>query len=229
MRPPKKSNLNWEKRYWRLGFELVVGVDEAGRGPLAGPVSAGAVALLDFAANDPEIRQLLNAVRDSKKMSARRRDEAYGLLMDCKKIVWANALVSERTIDRVNILEATKMAMVRAIKLLFEKIGTDLAVERVHCLLDGNFSIAVPYSQRSIVAGDARVFSISAASIIAKVVRDRYMEALDKKFPGYDFSQNKGYPTAAHYSALRNLGPCAAHRKTFAPVAALSGGLACCS
>ncbi|MFZ3073719.1 MAG: ribonuclease HII [Minisyncoccales bacterium] len=216
----KNNRLFYEKKYWRAGFEIIIGVDEAGRGPLAGPVAAGAVALLGVGGRDNLPRRLFENVDDSKKLSARKREELFEIIVNCEKIIWASALVWPRTIDRINIFEASKLAMARAAADIVRGLKNNSA-QKLFCLVDGNFPIKVPYPQKSIVSGDAKVFSISAASIVAKVIRDRVMRRLDKKYPAYGFARHKGYPTKEHLVALRWHGLSPVHRLSFGPCAVL--------
>ncbi len=177
----------------------ICGVDEAGRGPLAGPVVAAAVVLpYDFA--DARIR-------DSKTLSLKQREQLYEYI---KRIAhcWAIIAVGPRRIEELNILQATRLAM----KLAVERVTADLV------LVDGNQEILCRFPQRTVIGGDKKHVQISAASILAKVWRDRLMAKLDKQFPGYDFAKHSGYPTAAHRAALTQLGPCRIHRRTFAGV-----------
>ncbi len=181
---------------------LVAGVDEAGRGPLAGPVAAAAVIL------HPD--RPISGLDDSKRLSARRR-EALATVIRRDALAWHLVLVPATEIDRLNILEATLQGMRQALQQL------DPAPTRA--LVDGNrLPTDLPCPARAIVGGDASHAAISAASIIAKVARDAYMQDLDRQFPGYGFAQHKGYPTKAHLQALTTLGPCAEHRRSFAPV-----------
>lgn len=184
----------------------VAGIDEVGRGPLAGPVYAAAVIL--------DARRLPKGLDDSKAMSAVRREKAFDEIMACATSVGVGcADVAE--IDRINILQATFLAMRRAFDAL--------TVRPVHALVDGNRLPGLPCPADAIVKGDAIVLSIAAASIIAKVTRDRLMCDLDSGHPGYHWAQNKGYGTADHLAALRRLGPSIHHRLSFAPVALLTG------
>jgi ribonuclease HII len=188
---------------------LTVGVDEAGRGPLAGPVVAAAVVL------DPA--WLIEGLRDSKRLSSARR-EALAVTIRERALAWCIASADPEEIDRLNILGATHLAMQRAVA------GLGLAPELV--LVDGNRAPALAAPTRTIVGGDASVPAISAASILAKVARDALMVRLADAYPGYGFEVHKGYPTAEHRAALRRLGPTAVHRRSFAPVrAALAGDL----
>ncbi len=182
----------------------VAGVDEVGRGPLAGPVYAAAVIL------DPA--RLPAGLDDSKKMSETRRDKAFDAIMTSALAVGIG-VASVEEIDRINILAATMLAMRRAVD--------GLTIKPVHALVDGNRVPALPCPAEAIVKGDGKVLSIAAASIIAKVTRDRVMCDLDLAFPGYGWARNKGYGTADHMEALARLGPSVHHRTSFAPIAQL--------
>jgi len=184
---------------------LVCGVDEAGRGPLAGPVVAAAVIL------DPA--RPIAGLNDSKKLSAKRR-EALAVLIREQALAWAVAEASAEEIDRINILQASLLAMQRAVAAL--AIAPQLA------LIDGNRCPRLDCPAEALVGGDGRSAPIAAASILAKTVRDELMLAMHERFPCYDFARHKGYPTAAHLAALRQHGPCSEHRRSFAPVAQLS-------
>lgn len=184
----------------------ICGVDEAGRGPLAGPVIAAAVIL------DP--RRPIEGLRDSKQLSARRR-EALAAEIRARAIAWAVAAASVEEIDALNILRASLLAMQRAIEAL------DPAAQ--FALIDGNQLPRLAIPARAIVGGDAREASISAASILAKTHRDALMRRLDAEHPGYGFAVHAGYPTPEHLARLRERGPCAVHRRSFAPVRALLG------
>ena len=195
-------NCNEEKKLWKRGFNFVVGLDEAGRGPLAGPVVAAAVVLN----KNVSIGDL--KIRDSKKLSEQQREFFYEKLTHHKDIRWQIGIVSEKVIDQINILQATKLVMVKAIKNL---PGDFL-------LIDGNFNIRSNIGQKSIIKGDEKVFSITAAGIIAKVTRDRIMKKMHKKYPKYGFGAHKGYGTSLHVRNLKIFGPCPIHRMTFAKV-----------
>ena len=181
---------------------LVAGVDEAGRGPLAGPVVAAAVIL--------DERQPIAGLADSKKLSAARRDQLYDEIR-AKALCCCVAQASVEEIDRLNILQATLLAMQRAVAGLRLKPGL--------VLVDGNRLPLLEMRAEAIVKGDAKVAAISAASILAKVTRDRGLELLDQRYPQYGFARHKGYGTAEHLQALRLHGPCPEHRSSFAPVA----------
>jgi ribonuclease HII len=199
-------------RFEQLGFGwdrpgLVAGVDEAGRGPLAGPVVAAAVILDEL--------QPIRGLADSKVLSARRRESLFDEIR-AKALCCAIASASVEEIDRLNILQATMLAMRRAVE------GLRLAPHRV--VVDGNRVPVLRMPVAAIVKGDAKVAAISAASILAKVQRDRLCEQLHAQHPAYGFATHKGYPTPAHLAALREHGPCDEHRRSYAPVrAALEG------
>ena len=219
----KLPNLKEEKKLWKKGFKRVVGLDEAGRGPLAGPVVAAAVAIdsrifTNMTTNftNKHSRRLvvkfvdIRDVRDSKKLTAKKREELYKILIKNPAIEWGIGKVSEKVIDKINIFQATKLAMKKAIAKLKSKPD--------FLILDGNFKINSNILQKSIIKADEKVFSCSAASIIAKVTRDRIMERYHKKYPKYGFKKHKGYPTKFHFRMLKKYGPCKIHRKTFWPV-----------
>ena len=204
MRPSLKE----EKKLWRKGYKKITGLDEAGRGPLAGPVVASAVTInrKTFLRK----RSVLQNIKDSKKLSAKKREEFYKILTKHLAIEWGIGKVSEKVIDKINILEATKLAMERAVQKL--KIKPDFLI------LDGKMALDLNIHQKSIIKADEKVFSCSAASIIAKVTRDRIMRREHKKYPCYGFDKHKGYPTKLHRKMLKKHGPCKIHRKSFAPV-----------
>jgi ribonuclease HII len=186
----------------------VAGLDEAGRGPLAGPVTAAAVVFLG--APPVALARLLD---DSKKLTAARRDAAFAALQEAAGaglLARGVAAASAAEIGRLNILRASQLAMVRALARL--PFVPDLA------LVDGNQPPRLPCAVRAVIGGDAASFSIAAASILAKVVRDRAMARLHARWPGYGFATHQGYPTAAHRAALARLGPCPHHRRGFGPV-----------
>lgn len=180
----------------------IAGVDEAGRGPLAGPVAVAAVIL------DPT--RPIEGLADSKQLSAKRREALYPLIVE-RAIAHAIVCVEAAEIDRVNILNATLSGMLRALKAL--------AIAPTLALIDGNrLPKALPCPARAIIGGDASEPAISAASILAKVTRDRILCDYETRWPGYGFAKHKGYPSPAHLAALQRLGPCPEHRRSFAPV-----------
>ena len=189
----------------------ICGVDEAGRGPLVGSVVAGAVVL------DPN--QPIIGLRDSKKLSPARREKLYAEIMQ-KARAWGVGQASPGEIDTLNILQATMLAMRRAIEALSERLGEWPS----KVLIDGNRCPILPIASEAIIKGDAKEPAISAASIIAKVTRDQQMQVLHAQYPQYGFNQHMGYPTEAHMQALKQYGPCEEHRRTFAPVRDLISG-----
>jgi len=180
---------------------VIAGVDEVGRGPLIGDVVAAAVIL------DPN--KPIEGLADSKKLTEKRREKLYIEIID-KALSWNIAVASAREIDEINILHATFLAMQRAVA------GLDVAPERV--LVDGNRCPDIPYPCQAVVKGDSKVQAISAASIIAKVFRDRQMLELHQQHPEYGFDRHKGYPTPVHLAALQQYGPLDEHRRSFKPV-----------
>lgn len=187
-----------ENRLYDQGYQRICGVDEAGAGPLAGPVYAAAVILP---------RGLtLPYLNDSKKVTPRRREILFDQIRE-QAVAYAIAWADEKEIDEINILNARMLAMDRAIKLL--EPAADFA------LIDGNRNQGIELQNEMVVHGDARSASIAAASILAKVSRDRFMVALAEQYPQYAFEKHKGYPTKLHYERLRQYGPSPVHRKTF--------------
>ena len=198
-----------EKEQQASGHAIVAGIDEAGRGPLAGPVTAAAVIL--------PVGYEHALVNDSKQLTENRREQVYADLIADKGVIWAWALAEAEEIDRINILQATYKAMARALDALSTR--PDMV------LVDGREVQGLSVQHRGVIKGDAISMSIAAASIIAKVERDRLMRAYALKFPQYGFEKHKGYGTKVHLEGLKNHGPCAIHRKSFAPVAKAAGGV----
>lgn len=192
-----------ENEWRRQGAQVIAGVDEAGRGPLAGPVVAAAVVL-------PR-RMRLAGLDDSKKLSEARRDELFGLITGHSGVAWSVGVAEVDEIGRWNILRATHLAMSRAV--------AGLAVAVDVCLVDGLPVAGFGWRHQAVVQGDGLSVSIAAASVVAKVTRDRMMCAYAAEFPAYGFERHKGYGTEAHLEALRTHGPCRIHRSTFQPVA----------
>lgn len=186
----------FEKKY--SSYKLIAGIDEAGRGPLAGPVVAGAVIL-------PRECKILY-LNDSKKLSALKRNELFDEIKE-KAVAYGVGIISPEMIDEINILQATLEAMREAIK--------NMGIEPNMLLVDALTIPKIPYKQVGIVKGDARSVSIAAASIIAKVTRDRIMEDMDSIYPEYGFASHKGYGSKAHIEAIKKYGPCPIHRRTF--------------
>lgn len=188
----------YERSCKEQGFSVVCGVDEAGRGPLAGPVFAAAVILPDGLEDI--------GLNDSKKLTEKKRDALFDVIKE-KAVAWCVASADEKEIDDLNILNATFLAMSRAIKGL--SVPPDMA------LIDGNRCPNSGINEAAIVKGDAKSISIAAASVLAKVSRDRYMLELDKKYPEYLFAKHKGYPTALHYEMIKKYGISPVHRLSF--------------
>ncbi len=196
----KQKSLDWDLP------GLVAGVDEAGRGPLAGPVFAAAVILDDLSP--------ISGLADSKKLTPKKREQLYDMIK-AKALCFCIASASVQEIDQLNILQATLLAMQRAVK--------GLRLKPTKVLVDGNRLPVLDIRAEAIVKGDATVASISAASILAKVERDRWCAEVDSQFPSYGFLAHKGYGTQVHLRALQEHGPCELHRRSFAPVAKLLG------
>lgn len=194
------DELIYEKELFEKGFPLVAGVDEVGRGPLAGPVVAAAVIL------PLEEGKRIFGIDDSKKLSKKKREYLAEKIREVA-VAYAIEEVGEGTIDEINILQATRLAMKRAIERLSPRPD--------FVLTDGNMTLDISVPQKSIVKGDAKVASIGAASVLAKVYRDKLMEEFAKMYPWYGFEHNAGYGTKAHVEAIREMGICEIHRKTF--------------
>lgn len=192
------SMLQFEKELNAKGIKLIAGVDEAGRGPLCGPVVAAAVILSP--------NQKLAGVNDSKKLSEKKREELFEVISK-EAVAYSVGIVDEKVIDEINILEATRLAMKKAVE------GLKIKPEYVLVDAERHVPISVPYT--AIIKGDAKSESIAAASIIAKVTRDRYIREQDKLYPQYNFAKNKGYGTREHIEKIKEYGLCEIHRKTF--------------
>ncbi|MEX1114108.1 MAG: ribonuclease HII [Akkermansiaceae bacterium] len=199
-------DLTFETACHSRGLRWIAGVDEAGRGPLAGPVAAAAVIL------PPHFTCI--GLDDSKKISAIRREQLFETITRNPQIIWAVGTADHEEIDRLNILRATHLAMRRAVEALPQTPD--------HCLIDGLPVRNFPFSHDGIVKGDGLSLSIAAASIIAKVTRDRIMREMDREFPQFGFAKHQGYGTKGHLEALRIHGPCRHHRRSFQPVAQLA-------
>lgn len=193
----------WEDRLSAQGCSCIAGVDEAGRGCLAGPVVAGAVVFLDRAALPDELN-------DSKKLTRAQRARMFGEMTQDSRLIWASGSASVEEIDEINILRASHLAMRRAVDALAQKPG--------HLIVDGLRVDVLGEAQTPLVGGDGISPSVAAASIIAKETRDRLMEELETGYPGYGFGKHKGYGTKQHLEALSSLGPCVIHRRSFGPV-----------
>ncbi|MFA5311080.1 MAG: ribonuclease HII [Candidatus Omnitrophota bacterium] len=196
--------LYYEDKYNRLGYKFVIGVDEAGRGPLAGPVVSAAVLL--------SRKRFNNLIDDSKKLAPLAREKAF--LEINSNSVSGVGIVNEKIIDRINILEATRLSMQQAVISLVNKLG-NINHDEIFIIVDGNMDLSLGFPCQSIIKGDNKSKSIAAASILAKVIRDRMMFRFDKIYPAYGFKRHKGYPTKEHRDILRKIGPCVIHRKSF--------------
>lgn len=204
MKVPTKNNVNlyqYEEQLEDLGIKYIAGVDEVGRGPLAGPVVVAAVIL--------PLNLRIKGINDSKKLSLKKRNELYKIILN-EALAVNVSFIDERVIDEINIYEATKKGMLEAI--------SGLKTKPEHVLIDAMPLRELAIAHTSIIHGDALSASIGAASIIAKVTRDEYMDKMDIKYPNYGFKHHKGYCTKEHLEALEKYGPCEIHRKSFAPV-----------
>jgi ribonuclease HII len=208
--PGKFTNsFEFEQTLWKQGITRIAGVDEAGRGPLAGPVVAAA-AILPAGWADKGLPPELEGLNDSKQLTETQREKFFDFLSACAEIEFAVAQVDAEVIDRINILQATHRAMNEAL--------AQLRPLPPHALVDGRPVKTLRVPQTAIVKGDARSFSIAAASVLAKVTRDRLMLKFHDRFPKYGFDAHKGYGTARHLSAIEKFGACPIHRKSFAPL-----------
>ncbi|MDD2909631.1 MAG: ribonuclease HII [Minisyncoccales bacterium] len=199
-------NLNEENRIKKQGFKYVIGLDEAGRGPLAGPVVAAAVYYKG--------KDVILGVNDSKQISPKKREELSFKLTNHPCVMWGLGVISSRDIDKINILEASKLAMQKALL----DLETKYKIKADYLILDGKMKLDIPINQVSIIKADEKIFSCSAASIIAKVTRDMIMVKMSKKYPEYLFEKHKGYGTRLHLEMIKKYGPCAIHRKSFKPI-----------
>jgi ribonuclease HII len=202
------NRLSHERELWQQGSKQVAGVDEAGCGPLAGPVVAAAVV---FPATwlESGLCSKLRGLNDSKQITEEQRERFFDILVSHPEVRYAVSTVSVEMIDQINIRQAAWRAM-------------NLALDQIqprpeHVLVDGLRIKWLPYAHTALVQGDARSYSIAAASVLAKVTRDRQMLEYDRLYPGYGFAEHKGYATPKHYAAIHELGPCAIHRRSFAP------------
>ena len=208
------DRFEFERALARTGAKWIAGVDEAGRGPLAGPVVAAAALLPgDWLASGPPAA--LKGMNDSKQLTAAQREDYFAALTTCQDVRFSIARIDAETIDAINILQATHRAMNEALGALQPRPE--------HVLVDGLRVESMRFAQTALVKGDARSYSIAAASILAKVTRDRLMIDYHRRFPAYGFSDNKGYGTPQHLAALAKHGPCPIHRRSFAPLKAANG------
>jgi ribonuclease HII len=203
-------SLDYENHLFDQGYSLVAGIDEAGRGPLAGPVVAAMIVLDKTFIDNPEALEALKETKDSKKITPAKRKRIFKEIKNhCPQI--GIGISTNETIDRINILQASFLAMKKAINDIKEK--PDMI------LVDGKFRIpACSFDQKTVIDGDAKVFSIAAASIVAKVTRDEMMEQYHQHYPEYGFDRHKGYGTKQHMESLKQHGPCEIHRRSFGPI-----------
>ncbi len=195
--------LEFEKKLWDKGYFYVCGIDEAGRGPLAGPVVAAAFILT------PQFPEFLLNADDSKKLSPKKREKIFSEIKKDHSLIWAYEVIDNKVIDKINIYQATKLAMQKSVKKL--KIKPD------YILIDAmKINSSIPF--KPIIKGDAKSLSIAIASIIAKVIRDKIMINLSKKYPMYEWEKNKGYPTKRHIEMIKKYGISEYHRQTFSPI-----------
>ena len=202
------NRLSHECDLWQKGTTLVAGVDEAGCGPLAGPVVAAAV-VFPCAWRETGLYSKLRGLNDSKQLTLEQREKYFSIITTHAEIRHAIAIVDVEMIDRINIRQAAWRAMNQALDQLQPKVE--------HVLVDGLKIKWLPYPQTALVQGDGKSYSIAAASVLAKVTRDRMMQEFDKLYPGYGFADHKGYATPQHYEAISRQGPCPIHRRSFAP------------
>lgn len=200
-------DIELEKKIWSRGIKYVVGIDEAGRGPLAGPVCAGAVVIDNHT-------QLSPLVRDSKKMTEKQRNESFDFILS-NSLACGVCMISNEKIDKVGIQEAVRLAMEGALKEVEKMLGK----RAQYLIVDGtNVELIEDYNMLKIKGGDIKHYSISAASILAKVTRDRYMKEISVKYPEYGFERHVGYGTKAHIDAIKKYGICPLHRRSFSPI-----------
>ena len=210
------NRLDFDYGLWKRGLPQAAGVDEAGRGPLAGPVVAAAV-ILPQGWQDGGFDERLRDLNDSKQLTEPQREAFFAILTAHPDIRHGIATVDAAVIDRINILQATHRAMNEAL--------AQLQPPPEHVLVDGNPVKSLRFPQTALVKGDARSYSIAAASVLAKVTRDRMMLEFERQYPGYGFAEHKGYGTPQHLAAIVKLGACPIHRRSFAPLKARQGEL----
>lgn len=202
------NRLSHERELWQRGISLVAGVDEAGCGPLAGPVVAAAV-MFPASWAETGLFSKLRGLNDSKQLNEEQRGKFFAVITSHPDIRYAISTVDVEMIDRINIRQAAW----RGMQLALDQINP----KPEHVLVDGLRISWLPYRQTALVEGDAKSYSIAAASVLAKVTRDRAMREFDKLYPGYGFAEHKGYATPQHYAAIAAQGPCAIHRRSFSP------------
>lgn len=201
--------LYYERKFKKKGFDIIIGVDEVGRGPLAGPIVAAAVHLKQ--------NRFKKRIDDSKKLTPKQREQAFFEIIG--KAAFGLGIINETVIDRLNIQEANRLVMENAVNNLIDKLKVrqrkKQSTAKVYILIDGNIKLDLAYPYQNIIKGDSKSKSIACASIVAKVIRDRIMYLYDKVYPRYGFLRHKGYPTRIHKEKLRRFGPTLIHRKSF--------------
>lgn len=202
------DRFEFERAWWSRGVTRLAGVDEAGRGPLAGPVVAAAV-IFPSAWSESGFDERLRDLNDSKQLTENQREKFFAVLTSLPEVRYGISIVDAATIDRINILQATHRAMNMAL--------AKLQPQPEHVLVDGKPVKSMKLSHTALVKGDSLSYSIAAASVLAKVTRDRMMVEFEEQFPGYGFAEHKGYGTPQHLAAIAELGPCPIHRRSFAP------------
>ncbi len=209
-------DLSIEQKHIKSGRSFIIGIDEAGRGPLAGPVVAAALFLSsDFNFHTAENQKEFLKIKDSKKITPKGREKLFDFLTASKDVKYGIGIVTEKIIDEKNILQATLMAMKKAVDDLLKK-EPKINLQNSIVLIDGRDIVEdLNLDQKAIIGGDDKVWSIAAASIIAKVTRDRMMQKYHEKYPQYCFDRHKGYGTKLHFEMIEKYGPCEIHRKTF--------------
>ncbi len=210
-------NLQREKYYWKKGYRIIAGLDESGRGPLAGSVTAAVVIVNPkFKIENQNFKKILRSTKDSKKLSEKRREKIFKLIQKCPYIKFTHSSVSAKTIDKINIEKATKKAMKNSLNKILPRHNS----KNILILIDGNRILDknLRISQKAIVKGDDKIFSIALASIIAKVTRDKKMRKLSLQYPKYYFHQHKGYGTKLHRKLIKKYGPCKIHRQSYHPI-----------
>ena len=209
-------NLREEKKLWKKGYNFVVGLDESGRGSLAGPVVAAAVGLKKSRIKNQKLKFKIQNLKDSKKLTSKQREKIYQFLKKYNLVKWGIGIVSEKVVDKINVKKAAELAMEKALKNLEKK-----AKKRVNFLIiDGNHLNSEKLKSKKyklVIKADEKVFTCTLSSILAKVTRDRIMKKYSKKYPQYGFEKHKGYFTKLHFKMLKKYGPCKIHRKTFTP------------
>lgn len=204
-------NFYYERKFRKLGYKIIIGIDETGRGPLAGPVVVAAVSLKPEIINSNFLKRY--KVKDSKKLSVKKRIYLFDLFKKEKNIKWQISKVSAKVIDKINIFEATKLAAKRAVTRLIEK--NKFPISKTILILDGRMKLNLKIAQKSIVKADEKIVSCSIASIFAKVKRDKIMEEYHRKFSQYGFNKHKGYGTKEHFKAIKKYKLSKIHRKSF--------------